>query len=1039
MPNYTWRRGVFILTTTTRRDRILGVQALRLALSFMLPSPPCSPLHYAYLLCFPCLIRSLTTCTDDALPGRGYRGYQEHLQAAALVLASTSSNLGLRTTRPRLATPMDDRAGCKPSRVSDGVYTRSERPVLASPSPRPQLHADAPLHSECFLGVRVLLVQAPAPVLPGRGAAGAVISPTRSLAARGKTPLWTTPTTTLVHVVKWIARASGPVACDSLPRSAATLVFTFASQLLSMAVLFTPISNVSLFAVLHSLRPQRASPLRMILSKHSCPSASLLVPPSTRGHVQRGYDVTMSAVKWLLWVPRRRQAVRTAHRGHARTRSSGSQALDRLPSSPVAALDLEAGSYPMASAGCGGAIEWHRARTWRLGSLLPPPPCPNYGVHHRTWDALSSSPIFFLGWNTGTPALGKSQELRTAAVLSSAYPVLGMRVGGHGTKKRRRRKEEMKDRSSSKTEGAAQAGRDPRQCFPKTGQYAPLLAHHDLAPHTLLNAPLVPGIRAASYPNYTPVLPLAPTRPTFGVHVRDWSSAPPEQGLFQLQAPGSGRVPGRASPRSSHTRLLAFMLSPRKRWDRGALVRHSQPPRPQLYLRTVRTKRSSPSSASLARRPRSREASRIVLVFDFCVLSAITDRGGYYVYHERLQAAALGRRPCLLLLAPALPLAPDAPDVGSLRIQPATCAPGLRSALAQVGAHLISGIAPSCARTPSRLRRCGTGLLLRGVALGACGGLLLDYHSVHEWVGGLMTENDAGVGRGMEEDGIGELKKSTGTPAVRVRTSLRAPDSAGARSERLTSGVSLLDAPRARFWGPTPSLSLPPGVTNFRAIAGSSHPLRRTCTLTSPTSSASLATRLTPSSRASRIVHCTGTNARESLSPVLATLAPGLPRLLPRRMGKRALSFGCSLPAGSWMLWNPICRPWAGNYAPGLVRPGLVAALHAARRRLSLAEVPPSPHAARALAHGTGARAQPRPHACAAARTLVPRWSPSRFRLRYTESLLLIRATSPLSRRPRGSGDLQAGGTFWATIQLASGLGGELPLQELGGKIESDL
>jgi hypothetical protein len=118
------------------------------------------------------------------------------------------------------------------------------------------------------------------------------------------------------------------------------------------------------------------------------------------------------------------------------------------------------------------------------------------------------------------------------------------------------------------------------------------------------------------------------------------------------------------------------------------------------------------------------------------------------------------------------------------------------------------------------------------------------------------------------------------------------------------------------------------------------------------------------------------------------------------------------------------CCSRAGHYAQGLARHDLVAALHVARRRLSPAEAPPSPPAARTLIHGAHACAYPRPHACAAARTLVLRWPASRFRLRYTESLLLVRATPPLSRRPRWSGDPRAGGTFLITIRLASGIGG---------------
>jgi hypothetical protein len=61
------------------------------------------------------------------------------------------------------------------------VHTRSERLVLVSPSPCPQLHTDAPTHSAYILRARIVRCHAPAPVLPGRGAAGAAISPTRSL------------------------------------------------------------------------------------------------------------------------------------------------------------------------------------------------------------------------------------------------------------------------------------------------------------------------------------------------------------------------------------------------------------------------------------------------------------------------------------------------------------------------------------------------------------------------------------------------------------------------------------------------------------------------------------------------------------------------------------------------------------------------------------------------------------------------------------------------------------------------------------------
>ncbi|KAJ7742749.1 hypothetical protein B0H14DRAFT_3515063 [Mycena olivaceomarginata] len=70
--------------------------------------------------------------------------------------------------------------------------------------------------------------------------------------------------------------------------------------------------------------------------------------------------------------------------------------------------------------------------------------------------------------------------------------------------------------------------------------------------------------------------------------------------------------------------------------------------------------------------------------------------------------------------------------------------------------------------------------------------------------------------------------------------------------------------------------------------------------------------------------------------------------------------------------------------------------------------------------HGARAYVQPRPLACAAVRTLVPRWPPSRFRLRYTESLLLVRATPPLSRRSRWSEDPRAGGTFLPPANVRS-------------------
>ncbi|KAJ7678846.1 hypothetical protein B0H14DRAFT_3536222 [Mycena olivaceomarginata] len=112
------------------------------------------------------------------------------------------------------------------------------------------------------------------------------------------------------------------------------------------------------------------------------------------------------------------------------------------------------------------------------------------------------------------------------------------------------------------------------------------------------------------------------------------------------------------------------------------------------------------------------------------------------------------------LLAPALPFAPDSPDVGSLRIRLDVCAPGLRSALAQVRASFPASHPRALAPVaPPPLQHGATATEQRP----ACGGLLLDYHSVCEWVGGQMTKNDAGVGRGMEEDGIRELKKSTGT------------------------------------------------------------------------------------------------------------------------------------------------------------------------------------------------------------------------------------------------------------------------------------
>jgi hypothetical protein len=55
-----------------------------------------------------------------------------------------------------------------------------------------------------------------------------------------------------------------------------------------------------------------------------------------------------------------------------------------------------------------------------------------------------------------------------------------------------------------------------------------------------------------------------------------------------------------------------------------------------------------------------------------------------------------------------------AASLGSLCIRLAARAPELCSAIAQVRARLIPGIAPSC--TSSRLRHCGTGILLRGAA-----------------------------------------------------------------------------------------------------------------------------------------------------------------------------------------------------------------------------------------------------------------------------------------------------------------------------------
>ncbi|KAJ7788720.1 hypothetical protein B0H14DRAFT_3503877 [Mycena olivaceomarginata] len=58
------------------------------------------------------------------------------------------------------------------------------------------------------------------------------------------------------------------------------------------------------------------------------------------------------------------------------------------------------------------------------------------------------------------------------------------------------------------------------------------------------------------------------------------------------------------------------------------------------------------------------------------------------------------------------------------------------------------------------------------------------------------------------------------------------------------------------------------------------------------------------------------------------------------------------------------------------------------RDSVSHGQAPPSRPAARTLAYGARAGAQPRPHAGADARTLIPRCPPSRFRLSYTELLL---------------------------------------------------
>ncbi|KAJ7863819.1 hypothetical protein B0H14DRAFT_3443916 [Mycena olivaceomarginata] len=88
-------------------------------------------------------------------------------------------------------------------------------------------------------------------------------------------------------------------------------------------------------------------------------------------------------------------------------------------------------------------------------------------------------------------------------------------------------------------------------------------------------------------------------------------------------------------------------------------------------------------------------------------------------------------------------------------------------------------------------------------------------------------------------------------------------------------------------------------------------------------------------------------------------------------------------------------RPTAGAPGPQRCAPRCVTVPLSTGWSTALAFCP------RAPAPGARAGVQPRPLACAAVRTLVPRWPPSRFRRCYTEALPPARATPPLSHRPQ--------------------------------------
>jgi hypothetical protein len=96
------------------------------------------------------------------------------------------------------------------------------------------------------------------------------------------------------------------------------------------------------------------------------------------------------------------------------------------------------------------------------------------------------------------------------------------------------------------------------------------------------------------------------------------------------------------------------------------------------------------------------------------------------------------------------------------------------------------------------------------------------------------------------------------------------------------------------------------------------------------------------------------------------------------------------------------------------------------RDGVSHGQAPPSRPAARTLAYGARAGAQPRPYAGADARTLIPRCPPSRFRLSYTELLLWVCATPLPGHIPRRSRDSCAGGSVSTTFRSANGTGGRI-------------